>query len=615
MRSWLVKQSPLGRRLVVITLGCSAVLALFFTSLQLFYAYSSERSSLSQRIEDLASSAVPALERSLWILDIELTRAHIEGIARVTGVVRTQLITPDSQLELMGENADANIAQVTEFPLIFADRGNAVELGVLRVASTDDEIKSQLAEQLLFVLLTNLVKTFLMSLIILLIFQRLVGRHLRSLSNLAMNFNPTRPSPRIALERRGYASGEKDELDELDAALQKMLLVYSEHIAQIQRADRSAQLASEMQQLNERQKETFSVISHELRTPIAGIEMLVANRADLEAQEIKQIHGLSNDLLTILDDVRMIATPESVIQVQLESLDGRRLFTQVKTGLEPLATQHDVKLSSKTSDEAQAWLMQGAVIRRCITNLVKNSILHAGGTQVRLSQQVQSEQAGWDRVTWIVEDDGHGLTEHEQASMFDAFKRGGSKAEGSGLGLFIVKQALESMGGLVTYRTSSLGGACFELSLLLERVSDTIEKVESVEVAKEVLSLQGLRILLAEDDQLLGQLSEKLLVAQGAQVNWVADGQAAWDQFQLGMDDIDLVLTDLMMPGLTGIELTQKVKATRPETKIIALTAAVMGKEMDELLAAGADQVLSKPFKIEKLTAALEESSAVSRSA
>ena len=192
---------------------------------------------------------------------------------------------------------------------------------------------------------------------------------------------------------------------------------------------------------------------------------------------------------------------------------------------------------------------------------------------------------------------------------------GGSKAEGSGLGLFIVKQALESMGGLVTYRTSSLGGACFELSLLLERVSDTIEKVESVEVAKEVLSLQGLRILLAEDDQLLGQLSEKLLVAQGAQVNWVADGQAAWDQFQLGMDDIDLVLTDLMMPGLTGIELTQKVKATRPETKIIALTAAVMGKEMDELLAAGADQVLSKPFKIEKLTAALEESSAVSRSA
>ena len=615
MRSWLVKQSPLGRRLVVITLGCSAVLALFFTSLQLFYAYSSERSSLSQRIEDLASSAVPALERSLWILDTELTRAHIEGIARVTGVVRTQLITPDSQLELMGENADANIAQVTEFPLIFADRGNAVELGVLRVASTDDEIKSQLAEQLLFVLLTNLVKTFLMSLIILLIFQRLVGRHLRSLSNLAMNFNPTRPSPRIALERRGYASGEKDELDELDAALQKMLLVYSEHIAQIQRADRSAQLASEMQQLNERQKETFSVISHELRTPIAGIEMLVANRADLEAQEIKQIHGLSNDLLTILDDVRMIATPESVIQVQLESLDGRRLFTQVKTGLEPLATQHDVKLSSKTSDEAQAWLMQGAVIRRCITNLVKNSILHAGGTQVRLSQQVQSEQAGWDRVTWIVEDDGHGLTEHEQASMFDAFKRGGSKAEGSGLGLFIVKQALESMGGLVTYRTSSLGGACFELSLLLERVSDTIEKVESVEVAKEVLSLQGLRILLAEDDQLLGQLSEKLLVAQGAQVNWVADGQAAWDQFQLGMDDIDLVLTDLMMPGLTGIELTQKVKATRPETKIIALTAAVMGKEMDELLAAGADQVLSKPFKIEKLTAALEESSAVSRSA
>ena len=104
--------------------------------------------------------------------------------------------------------------------------------------------------------------------------------------------------------------------------------------------------------------------------------------------------------------------------------------------------------------------------------------------------------------------------------------------------------------------------------------------------------------MLAEDDRLLGQLSEKLLVAQGAQVNWVADGQAAWDQFQLGMDDFDLVLTDLMMPGLAGIELTQKVKSTRPETKVIALTAAVMGKETDELLAAGVDQVSSSRLKL-----------------
>ena len=615
MRSWLVKQSPLGRRLVVITLGCSAGLALCFTSLQFFYAYSYERSSLSQRIEDLASSAVPALERSLWVLDTELTRAHLEGIARVTGVIRTQLITPDSQLELLGENADANIAQVTEFPLIFTDRGNAVELGVLRVAITDDEIKSQLAEQLLFLLLTNLIKTFLMSLIILLIFQRLVGRHLRSLSSFAMNFNPNRPSLRVALKRRGYASGEKDELDELDAALQQMVLVYSERIAQIQRADRSAQLASEMQQLNERQKETFSVISHELRTPIAGIEMLVANRADLEAQEIKQIHGLSNDLLTILDDVRMIATPDSVIQSKLECLCARQLVKQVRSTLGPLAASHDVKLTSKAPDEAQLWLMQGSVVRRCVTNLVKNAILHSGGAQVRLSQQVQSERVGWDWVTWIVEDDGHGLTDHEQASMFDAFQRGRSQSEGTGLGLFIVKQAVESLGGSVTYRTSSLGGACFELSLLLERAPGSANTAESVAVAAQRKSLQSVRILLAEDDQLLGQLSEKLLIAQGAQVKWVADGQAAWDQFELGMDDIDLVLTDLMMPGLTGIELTQKVKATRPDTKVIALTAAVMGKETDELLAAGADQVLSKPFKIEKLTAALENPSAVSRSA
>ena len=205
MRSWLVKQSPLARRLVVITLGCSAVLAIFFTAMQLLYAYSSERSSLNQRIEDLASSAVPALERSLWILDESLTHAHLEGIVRVTGVISAQLITPDLQREVAGDDAGVDIAEVTKFPLEFTDRGNRVELGVLSVASTDAEIKSQLAKQLLVLFLTNLVKTFLMSLIILLIFQRLVGRHLRSLSSFAMNFNPNRPSLRVALKRRGYA--------------------------------------------------------------------------------------------------------------------------------------------------------------------------------------------------------------------------------------------------------------------------------------------------------------------------------------------------------------------------------------------------------------------------
>ena len=615
MRSWLVKQSPLARRLVVITLGCSAVLAIFFTAMQLLYAYSYERSSLNQRVEDLASSAVPALELSLWILDEDLTHAHLEGIARVPGVISAHLITPELQLEVASDDAGVDIAEVTEFPLVFTDRGNRVELGVLSVASTDAEIKSQLAKQLLVLFLTNLVKTFLMSLIILLIFQRLVGRHLRSLSSYAMNFNPNRPSPRIALKRRGYASGEKDELDELDVALQQMVMVYSEHVAQIQRADHSAQLALDMQDLNERQKETFSVISHELRTPIAGIEMLVANRSSLEDHEIQRIHGLSNDLLTTLDDVRMIATPDSVLQSNFEVLGATQLVQRVYSTLEPLADAYHVKLTSDVSDEAQAWLMQGSVVRRCITNLVKNSILHAGGTRVQLSQQVQSEREGWDRVTWIIEDDGRGLTETEQASVFDAFQRGGSQAEGSGLGLFIVKQALEAMGGSVTYQTSKLGGARFGLKLLLERAPDTPDEVKPAAVAIERNALQGLHILLAEDDQLLGQLSEKLLIAQGAQVTWAANGQFARDQFLSSSDDIDLVLTDLMMPGLSGIELTKNVKAIRPEIKVIALTAAVMGKETDELLEAGANAVLSKPFKVERLIAALEDPSAAVKSA
>ena len=115
--------------------------------------------------------------------------------------------------------------------------------------------------------------------------------------------------------------------------------------------------------------------------------------------------------------------------------------------------------------------------------------------------------------------------------------------------------------------------------------------------------MDGLRILVAEDEAMLRMLSEKMLTKQGAVVRSVENGQLALDAFDPA--EFDLVLTDLMMPQMDGHAFTAAIRQTGATTPIIAVTAAVVGDETDQVLQAGADAFITKPITAEKLIEAL----------
>lgn len=350
-----------------------------------------------------------------------------------------------------------------------------------------------------------------------------------------------------------------------------------------------------------RQKEMFAVIGHELRTPVAAISMLGKDTEIDAAAARTEILSISENLLSVLEDLRVVVAPERALEAkQVEDSDPVRTIKRALTPLAGLLKENSIELQlNLTKPEKVIFSLHAQPLRQVVTNLVKNAAIHSGGTAVHVSFDYQMEAAGGASACLIVEDDGTGIPEDLRQHVFDAFGRGDTAVDGSGLGLFIVKQIASIMAGELTYSTSRLGGACFTLRFSMQRV----EAAESTQT--DGLSLEGLRILLAEDDAMLRMLTEKSLSKLGAQITSYDNGQKALAAYQSGR--FDLVLTDIMMPVMDGHELTRSLRALGSSTPIIGVTAAVIGEETDGLLAAGACAFIAKPITPSKLQEALDE--------
>ena len=170
---------------------------------------------------------------------------------------------------------------------------------------------------------------------------------------------------------------------------------------------------------------------------------------------------------------------------------------------------------------------------------------------------------------------------------------------GSGLGLYITSELAKVAKGDLVYSDAPMGGARFTYTFVMRTALP-----QKVAPADPSFGLEGLQILLAEDDVLIGTLTQKQLGAAGAQVTWAKNGQEALDLFQ--HDSFDVVVTDLMMPVLDGLGLIKALRAdVGGDLPVIAVTAAVIGEETDALLKEGASDVISKPISADKLSESL----------
>ena len=345
----------------------------------------------------------------------------------------------------------------------------------------------------------------------------------------------------------------------------------------------------------QQQKEVFSLIGHELRTPIAAISMLGQDEDTGPENARQQMAELAYNTLLILEDFRVVLAPEQALEIKEQPGNPVIIIKQVLSFLSILAKMNSIKVQfkSKNYEGDEEFIFHGRSFRQIITNLVKNAVIHSGGKNIYLEFDCEIDANGYGLSTLKVEDDGVGIPEGMRELVFEAHNQGKTGADGSGLGLFIVKELVALMNGNIEYSSSKYGGACFVLEFSMK------PSEAQIHLKSDQQSLAGIKLLFVDDDKLLRVLTEKLLLKLGVKVKSCENGQRALEVVQ--QEDFDLVVTDLNMPEIDGVEFARSLRNLGVTIPIIGLTAALGGEELEVWRNAGANAFISKPVTKENL--------------
>ena len=217
-----------------------------------------------------------------------------------------------------------------------------------------------------------------------------------------------------------------------------------------------------------------------------------------------------------------------------------------------------------------------------------------------------------EHVRFHVKDSGIGITTENQKVIFERFRQEDNsytrKHGGTGLGLAISKQIIELLGGEIGVESKPEQGADFYFTIPLEQTAKPLPSAEKVDRPRyqNNLKLATKKILIAEDDSSNYMFLESLLRSTEAELIWARNGQQAVD-IHAGHDDIDLILMDIRMPEMNGLQATEKIRSLDKDIPIIALTAFAFADDREKSMEAGCTEHLAKPVKIEELKGVLQK--------
>lgn len=365
---------------------------------------------------------------------------------------------------------------------------------------------------------------------------------------------------------------------------------------QTERLAREKELRLALEQLKakqEQQKQFFAVVGHELRTPIASINMLLKDESIPREEIDTYLKSTASNLLDVLEDLRFIGAPEKRV-VQFKTATPESIIQGVCASLHGLLLQRQQQLTLSLHECGQFALPVQA-IRQICTNLIKNASIHSGGHQIAVSLTQASDQ---NLLQIVVEDDGVGIPKESLEDLLKPFNRGKTDADGTGLGLYIVKEIANAIEAKLDYSTSELGGAKF----ILEFAANEPEIKNSSQI-RDSINFSDMRILIAEDNKTLQLLTQNMLSKVGAHVEVADNGREALQLVQ--RDSFDLVITDLNMPEMNGLELIEQLTKQDFKGTILGCTAAITGKETDQMINKGAKEVITKPISLDQIEQAL----------
>ena len=391
---------------------------------------------------------------------------------------------------------------------------------------------------------------------------------------------------------------------------------YKDHLEElVQQRTADLVLARNAADAANRAKSVFlSSMSHELRTPmnaILGFSSMMRKDPllqDEQRQNLDIINRSGEHLLTLINDVLEMAKIEAGrVQVESAPFDLGGLVRDVTDMMHVRAQENGLQLLIDQSSQFPRYIKgDEARVRQVLINLLGNAVKFTrhGGVTVRFGLKPHTTP---QRLLIEVEDSGIGISAADQKRVFEPFVQFGETAaqQGTGLGLSIARQFVQLMGGTISFESTLGKGSTFRVELPMERVASAdVAKPEST-VKGEIVGLAPgqpeYRILIVEDQRDNQLLLSKLMKNVGFQAKVTENGAQAVSLFQSWRPQ--LIWMDRRMPVMDGLEATRRIRELPGgrEVKIVAVTASVFMEQRDEILKAGMDDVVRKPYRFNEI--------------
>lgn len=380
--------------------------------------------------------------------------------------------------------------------------------------------------------------------------------------------------------------------------------------------------ARRAQQANDAKTEFLHRISHDIRTPINGIQGMLRIAEYYSDDPVKRkqcrdkIWSASNYLLDLVNDVLDMSKLESGnLKLEMQPFNMNELLDQINPIMEAQTVERGIQYEIVRDPRMHLELVGSALyIRQILLNIAGNALKYnRPGGFIKVACRELSSTEDTALYQFVCEDSGQGMSKEFQKRMFEPFTQENSDArtnyQGTGLGLAITKGLIDQMGGTIEVQSEKGVGSTFtvNLPLAINKAAVTAAR-PSDSPAQDIL--RGTTILLVEDNALNAEVAEFLLEHAGASVLKAWNGQEGVEQFlRSSPGEIDAILMDVMMPVLDGLSAARRLRALdRPDAKtipIVAMTANAFMDDMEKTREAGMNAHLSKPLDSEKLLTVL----------